>query len=205
MVIMVNALTVLAMIPFGAQIASSVFVGNCLGEGKPRKAKVYQLMITSYTFVICAIFSALLVLYKEWVAALFTNDLQLLTTVIGHLKWIALFLTVHGIGMSLGGALRGMGKSNVATKLIFAGFFLIGHPLSIILCFYVGMGIVGITIGFIIGSFSMGFLVYVSTFCFSDWEEISQQVRKRHLVDGADQIDEFGNSDLKQSLMNHHH
>ena len=67
-------------------------------------------MITSYTFIICAIFSALLVLYKEWVAALFTNDLQLLTTVIGHLKWIALFLTVHGIGMSLGGALRGMGK-----------------------------------------------------------------------------------------------
>jgi hypothetical protein len=67
------------------------------------------------------------------------------------------------------------------------------------------MGIVGITIGFIIGSFSMGFLIYVSIVCFSDWEEISQQVRKRHLVHGADQIDEFENPDLKQSLLNHHH
>ena len=67
-------------------------------------------MITVYTFVICAIFSALMIFYKEWVAALFTNDPLLSSTVVGHLKWIALFLTVHGIGMSLGGALRGMGK-----------------------------------------------------------------------------------------------
>jgi MATE family multidrug resistance protein len=41
MVIMMNALTVIAMVPFGAQIAGAVFVGNCLGAGKPRKAKVY--------------------------------------------------------------------------------------------------------------------------------------------------------------------
>ena len=33
MVIIVNTLTVIAMIPFGAQIAGAVFVGNSLGEG----------------------------------------------------------------------------------------------------------------------------------------------------------------------------
>ena len=143
-------------------------------------------MITVYTFIICAIFSALIMLYKDWVAALFTNDPQLLSTVVGHLKWIALFLLVHGIGMSLGGALRGMGKQNVATRLIFAGFFLIGHPLSIILCFYAGLGMQGITFGFIIGSLSMGLLIYISIACFSNWEEISSQIRKTHLVDGAE-------------------
>ncbi len=204
MVIMVNALTVLAMIPFGAQIAGAVFVGNCLGEGKPRKAKVYQWMITSYTFVVCAIFAALMLMYKEWVAALFTNDAQLLSTVIGHLKWIALFLVVHGIGMSLGGALRGMGKQSVATSLIFAGFFLIGHPLSIILCFYVGLGMTGITFGFITGSLSMGLLIYISITCFSDWEAISKKVRKAHRVDGAEQLDSVDNHDIKQGLMNQH-
>jgi Na+-driven multidrug efflux pump len=41
MVIMINTLTVLTMIPFGSQIAGAVFVGNCLGEGKPQKAKIY--------------------------------------------------------------------------------------------------------------------------------------------------------------------
>lgn len=51
-----------------------------------------------------------MILYKEWIAAIFTTDPQLFSTVVGHLKWISLFLLIHGIGMSLGGALRGMGK-----------------------------------------------------------------------------------------------
>ncbi len=41
MVILINTLTVLTMIPFGAQIAGAVFIGNCMGEGKPTKAKIY--------------------------------------------------------------------------------------------------------------------------------------------------------------------
>lgn len=35
MVILINTLTVFTMIPFGAQIAGAVFIGNCMGEGKP--------------------------------------------------------------------------------------------------------------------------------------------------------------------------
>lgn len=106
--------------------------------------------------------------------------------------------------MSLGGALRGMGKQSVATSLIFAGFFLIGHPISIILCFYVGLGMTGITFGFITGSFSMGLLIYISITCFSDWEEISKKIRKAHLVDGAEQLDSVENHDIKQVLMTQH-
>lgn len=110
MVIMINTLTVLTMIPFGSQIAGAVFVGNCLGEGKPHKAKIYQWLITVYTFIACAVCSALLVIYKEWVASLFTNDPDLFRLVTENFKWMGLFLLIHGIGMSLGGSLRGMGK-----------------------------------------------------------------------------------------------
>jgi MATE family multidrug resistance protein len=201
MVIMINTLTVLTMIPFGSQIAGAVFVGNCLGEGKPSKAKVYQTLITAYTFVACAIFSALLIFYKEWVASLFTNDPDLLRVVTENFPLIGIFLIVHGIGMSYGGALRGMGKQSIATRMVFAGFYLIGHPISLILCFYFDLGMRGLTYGFICGSFSMGAFFYITGTCFSNWEQISIDVRKRHLVDGAAQSDQVQNGELKVSLM----
>ncbi len=118
-----------------------------------------------------------------------------------NFKYVAIFLIVHGIGMSLGGALRGMGKQNIATRMVFAGFFLIGHPLSIVFCFYAGLGMVGITYGFIIGSFTMGLLFYITITCFSDWEQISIDVRKKHIVDGHEQKDNVQNGELKASLL----
>lgn len=59
----------------------------------------------------------------------------------------------------------------------------------------------GITFGFIAGSLSMGILVYLSISCFSNWEEISVQIRKHHLVDGAAQNEVIDSEDLKESLL----
>jgi multidrug resistance protein, MATE family len=81
MVIMINILTIIAMVPSGFHATSSIFVGNSLGEGNPHKAKSYQILITVYAFFVCLICSTLLILYKDWVAALFTTDLQLLNMV----------------------------------------------------------------------------------------------------------------------------
>ena len=147
-----------------------MFVGNCLGEGKPKKAKTYANLITAYTFVVCLICASLLVLYQEWIALLFTNQPDLLQLVTSNYKYVAIFLVIHGIGMSLGGSLRGMGKQSIATKLVFAGFFLVGHPISLVLCFYFDMGMMGITYGFMAGSFTMGLLFYIVINFFSNWE-----------------------------------
>jgi multidrug resistance protein, MATE family len=110
MVIMINILTIIAMVPSGFHCTSVVFVGNSLGEGNPAKAKVFFTLITMYAFFVCIICSSLLVIYKDWVAALFTTDLQLLKMVSQNLKLIAIFITVHSLGNSMMGALRGMGR-----------------------------------------------------------------------------------------------
>jgi len=65
-------------------------------------------------------------------------------------------------------------------------FYLVGHPISIILGFYYGFGLPGITIGLISGSVTLGVLVFVTIKWFTDWEKISKEVRKKHLVDGAE-------------------
>jgi Na+-driven multidrug efflux pump len=62
----------------------------------------------------------------------------------------------------------------------------VGHPISIFLGFYYGFGLPGITIGLITGSLTLGILVFITITRFTDWEGISKQVRKKHLVNGAD-------------------
>jgi Na+-driven multidrug efflux pump len=44
--------------------------------------------------------------------------------------------------------------------MIFAGFYFVGHPLSVLLCFVFDLGMKGLTIGFICGSATMGILFY---------------------------------------------
>ena len=73
MVILINTLTVLTMIPFGAQIAGAVFVGKSMGEGSAQKARTYSKLIVFYTFFTCLICSILLVVFRREVALIFTD------------------------------------------------------------------------------------------------------------------------------------
>jgi multidrug resistance protein, MATE family len=71
------------------------------------------------------------------------------------------------------GKLRGMGKQTIATILIFISFYFVGNPISVFLGFYKGLGLSGITIGFISGSLTMGILIFITITWVSDWEGIS--------------------------------
>jgi multidrug resistance protein, MATE family len=71
------------------------------------------------------------------------------------------------------GALRGMGKQTISTILIFISFYFVGNPISVFLGFYKGLGLSGITIGFISGSLTMGILIFITITWVSDWEGIS--------------------------------
>lgn len=78
---------------------------------------------------------------------------------------------------------------------------MVGHPLSVVFCFYAGIGLVGLTYGFILGSFSMGLLFYITLTCFCNWEQISVDVRKKMKDDGEQQKEGIANGELKVSLM----
>jgi hypothetical protein len=40
--------------------------------------------------------------------------------------------------------------------------------------------------GLIAGSITLGIIVFITIIWFTDWEKISKEVRKKHLVDGAE-------------------
>jgi MATE family multidrug resistance protein len=110
MVIIVNSLATLTMIPFGSMIAGAVFVGKSMGEGSGKRALIYTKLITLYTFLSLIIVCTLLIVFRYDVATFFTDQPELIQMVGDNYCWMALFLMIHGVGLSLAGALRGMGK-----------------------------------------------------------------------------------------------
>lgn len=172
-----------------------------MGEGNAKKAKIYSKLIVLYCFLACVVCSILLVVFRESVARIFTNQEDLLAMTVENYKMVAIFLVIHGIGMSIGGALRGMGKQTTATKLIFVGFYFCGHPFSALLAFYFDLGLTGLLMGFTIGSFSMGVLYYLSLTLTTDWDKYAVQIRKKMLDSGHEQKDGIVNDELKLQLM----
>jgi Na+-driven multidrug efflux pump len=66
------------MIPWGSAIIGSVFVGNSLGEGNPKKAKIYLKLIFFYTFIVLFSGAVLLIIFKHYVVEFFTNEEEII-------------------------------------------------------------------------------------------------------------------------------
>lgn len=82
---------------------------------------------------------------------------------------MALLGVVHCIAIVLGGVMRGLGKSSMATLLVFLSFYLIGQPLGMVYTFVLDMGVTGLIFGFLTGSTTLTFFFYLNLTCFSDW------------------------------------
>jgi len=91
-------------------VTGSVLIGNAIGEGKTLKAKLYAKLITFQSFVVLMLCFLFLVIFRNSVPQIFTDQIQLITIVSDNLIYAALFILIHGTGLTFGGALRGLGK-----------------------------------------------------------------------------------------------
>jgi Na+-driven multidrug efflux pump len=63
--------------------------------------------------------------------------------------------------------------------MVFLGFYFVGHPMSVLFGFYFELGITGLLLGFICGSFAMGLLFYFALTVRCDWEKNAYEIRKK--------------------------
>lgn len=91
-------------------MASTVLVGRSMGEGKPQKALLYYRLINAFNFVTLLIVSTLMLVYSRNLASIFTSQIDLLNLTDEKMKYIALFILIHGMVGTISGSLRGIGK-----------------------------------------------------------------------------------------------
>ncbi|TFL01933.1 MATE efflux family protein [Pterulicium gracile] len=133
--------------PFALSVATSVRIGNLLGEGHARRAEVSAMAAVLLSLVVSAISSALFMIFKNKWAYIFNSDPEVVSLVSSMMPLLALFQVFDGITAITGGVFRARGKQFTGALLNLSAYYVFGIPLGIWLCFSFNLGLHGLWLG----------------------------------------------------------
>jgi MATE family multidrug resistance protein len=168
--IAINYASITYMIPLGISAAAAVSVGHAIGAGdKPRARRAGWLALGLGTSFMMLASVAFFVAPKPLIA-LFTSDPRVMA-VGPSLLWIAAaFQIFDGVQTVCTGALRGLGETRAPMWANFLGYWVLGLPLGLILCFVLKWGIYGMWIGLTLA------LIVISAILLRRWQRDSVQL-----------------------------
>ena len=145
--IAINYASITYMIPLGISAATAVSVGHAVGAGDKARARRagWLALGLGTSFMILA--GLVFFIAPEPLIELYTHDPQVLA-VGPSLLWIAAaFQIFDGVQTVCTGALRGLGETRAPMFANFVGYWILGLPLGLILCFVLKWGIYGMWLG----------------------------------------------------------
>jgi MATE family multidrug resistance protein len=135
------------MIPLSISSAVSVKVGNAYGQKSFDKIKWYSCSAMSLTLTFM-IFTALTFIFiPQKVLGLATDNKEILILGSTVLLIVAFFQIVDGIQVTIGGILRGLGRTKETFIAVLMGYWIIGIPTGIYLGFYKELKLIGLWTG----------------------------------------------------------
>ena len=135
------------MAPLGISAAAAIGVGHAIGAGDPERARRAGWLAIGLGVSFMMLAALAFLLAPVPLIALYTRDPRVLA-VGPRLLWIAAaFQIFDGIQTVSTGALRGLGETRVPMFANLVGYWAMGLPLGLGLCFWLGWGIYGLWIG----------------------------------------------------------
>ncbi|KAG1725060.1 MATE efflux family protein [Suillus paluster] len=184
--------------PFALAVATSVRIGNLLGEKRARRAGVSANTAVVLAVAIAVVWSVLFMSFRKSWAYIFNDDPEIVTLVASILPLVAVFQVFDGTSAVAGGILRARGKQFTGALLNLSAYYVIGIPFGIWLAFKKDMGLVGLWLGLTVS------LVYCSAWgiymCITaDWQKEVRKVLDRLAVESknADHIDSEENEESR--------
>ncbi|KAH7882897.1 mate-domain-containing protein [Phlebopus sp. FC_14] len=181
--------------PYSLGIASSVRIGNLLGEMNHKRAGVAANASIILSLVLALIFSGILVVFRHSWGYLFNDDPEVVALVGSTLPLIALVELFDCTNGVVSGILRARGKQLLGAVLNISGYYFIGLPIGLWLAFQRDMQLAGLWWGINAATFyssSVGAYLCVAT----DWKKEVEKVMARLAIDkvggGSGETDEEG-------------
>ena len=151
--IALNYASLTYMVPLGISAAAAVSVGHAVGAGdgaRARRAGWLALGLgTSFMLLAAVVF----LVAPGPLIALYTRDAQVMAVGPSLLGLAAAFQICDGIQTVSTGALRGLGETRVPMLANLVGYWVLGLPLGLGLCFLLHWGIYGLWIGLLVALF----------------------------------------------------
>ncbi|KAL4260757.1 multi antimicrobial extrusion (MATE) family protein [Pleurotus pulmonarius] len=164
--------------PFALAVATSVRIGNLLGEEKARRAGIAANTAIVMGVGIAFVWSAMFLIFRKSWALLFNDDPEVVKLVASILPLVALFQVFDGTSAVTSGILRARGKQFTGALLNLSAYYVVGIPFGMWLTFSWNLGLYGLWIGLTVS------LVYCSVFSTliavrTDWDREVMKVMER--------------------------
>ncbi|KAI0064869.1 MATE efflux family protein [Artomyces pyxidatus] len=164
--------------PFALSVATSVRIGNLLGERNANRADVAAKASMLMALIFAGISSAIFLVFRKRWGLLFNDDPTVITLVASILPLVALFQVFDGLSAVSGGILRARGKQFTGALLNLSAYYVIGIPFGIWLAFSRKMGLHGLWIGLTV-SLVYGSVVGIYLALVTDWNREVKKVIAR--------------------------
>ncbi|TDL13472.1 MATE efflux family protein [Rickenella mellea] len=164
--------------PFALSVATSVRIGNLLGERNANRARISAEVSLLIALVLAGISSTMFLVFRNSWAYIFNDDPAVVSLVASILPLVALFQVFDGLSACTAGILRARGKQFTGALLNLSAYYIIGIPFGIWLAFKRDMNLAGLWVGLTVS------LVYSATFgvalCLkTDWQHEVDKVMAR--------------------------
>ena len=157
--IALNIAAVSFMVPLGLASAGAVRVGHAVGAGSPPRAAAagWTAILLGVGFTLVAALAFLVI--PRTLIGVFTREEEVLALGSTLLFVAAIFQLFDGLQGVATGVLRGLGDTRTPMITNLAAHWLFGLPVGYTLCFFVGVGVVGLWIGLSTGLIIAGIVL----------------------------------------------
>ncbi|MBI5882101.1 MAG: MATE family efflux transporter [Elusimicrobia bacterium] len=146
-----NLASLTFMVPLGISHAASVLVGQGIGRGRPLSSARAGWAALAMGVCFMALMSVVFLAAPEALARLYTRDSAVVELSVTLLAAAAAFQVFDGVQIVMTGALRGLGETRIPMAANLFGHWFLGLPCGALLAFKLGVGALGIWIGFCLG------------------------------------------------------
>ncbi|KAF8150627.1 mate-domain-containing protein [Crassisporium funariophilum] len=174
--------------PFALSLATSVRIGNLLGEGNAKRAEVAANTAIIMSLMISCFTSGLFIVFRNKWAYMFNDDPDVVKLVASIMPLLGLFQVFDAIAGVTGGILRARGKQFLGALLNLSAYYIFGIPLALYLAFSYDMGLLGLWLGL---TFSLVYCAALNTWlCLrTDWDREVYKVALRLKEENAKMVE----------------
>ncbi|KAM8772232.1 multidrug and toxin extrusion protein 1-like isoform 1-T1 [Acanthopagrus schlegelii] len=190
------------MFPLGFSAAASVRVGNALGAGNIKQAKLSCKVPIVCAFIVACFVGGSLSIARNVIGYIFTSDHDILQRVADVMLLFGFMHIGDATAGVAAGVLRGVGKQLIGALCNLVSVYFIGFPIGVSLMFAANMGIVGLWTGLTI-CVSLQAIVFITVLSKLDWKKAAEEAFVRagvqNKITEENQMIEFEHRDLNQS------
>lgn len=156
--------------------ATSIRLGNLLGQRNPRRAKIAAIASITLSAVNGCFLCTLLMIFRPFWAEVFNDDPEIVKTVTTVIPLVALLLIVDGISSVIAVILRTKGDQWIGAVFNFCAFGPIGLPIGLYLTLGTNLGLPGLWTGLIVATLLYGVAMGTYLWLTTDWDREVKKV-----------------------------